>query len=79
MWMQPTLPTFNINTCTEKQQKFLCEFVEIKRNGWMHYTRAYNELTYNFWKPLTDQQDAFVNDLAENMKSFIKAKHVGRN
>jgi len=79
MWWTPTPQLPNINTSIEKHQKFLCEFVEIKRNGWMHYTRAYNEMTYDFWKPWTERQDAFVNDLAENLKSFIKANHVGRN
>lgn len=73
MWYQPfELP--NINTSIEKQQKFLCEFVDIKRNGWRHYSTAFNELTYNYYKPLMNKLDAQVEDLAKNMKEIINHK-----
>lgn len=73
MWWQPfELP--NINTCIEKQQKFFCEFVDLKRNGWNHYSQALNELTYDFYRPLLNRLDQEVSDLAENMKTVIRTK-----
>lgn len=67
-------PVFNINTVIEKQQTFLCEFVDIKRNGWNHYSKALNNLTYEFWKPWLDEADKQVSNLADNMKLVIKLK-----
>ena len=73
MWHQP-LELPNINTSIEKQQKFLCEFVDIKRNGWRHYSTAFNDLTYNYYKPLMTKLDTQVEELAENMKTAIRTK-----
>lgn len=67
-------PVFNINTVVENQQTFLCEFVDIKRNGWNHYSKALNNLTYDFWKPWLDEADKQVNNLAESMKLTIRLK-----
>jgi hypothetical protein len=67
-------PVFNINTITEKQQTFLCEFVDIKRNGWMHYSKALNNMTGDFWKPWLDETDKQINNLAESMKLAIRLK-----
>jgi hypothetical protein len=73
MWYQPfEIP--NINTSIEKYQKFLCEFVDLKRNGWRHYSTAFNELTYNYYKPVMNKFDTQVEVLAENMKSAIREK-----
>lgn len=67
-------PVFNINTVIANQQTFLCEFIDIKRNGWLHYSKALNNLTYNFWKPWLDEVDTYVNNLAEHMKLTIRLK-----
>jgi hypothetical protein len=73
MWYQPfELP--NINTSLEKQQKFFCELVDLKRNGWRHYSTAFNELTYNYYKPVMNKFDAQVEELAESMKTAIRKK-----
>lgn len=73
MWHQPfEMPS--IKTSIEKQQKFLCEFVDIKRNGWRHYSNALNELTYNYYKPLMNKLDEQVEELAKNMKAVIQHK-----
>ncbi len=74
MWWNQQIQLPNINTCIEKQQKFLCEFVDLKRNGWNHYSQALNELTYDFYRPLLDRLDRDVGDLAENMKTVIRTK-----
>lgn len=74
MWWNQPLELPNINTCMEKQQKFLCEFVDLKRNGWNHYSQALNELTYDFYRPLLKKCDAHVADLAENMKTVIRTQ-----
>lgn len=67
-------PVFNINTVIEKQQTFLCEFVDLKRNGWNHYSKALNNLTYDFYKPWLDEADKQVSNLADSMKLVIKLK-----
>jgi hypothetical protein len=67
-------PVFNINTVITNQQTFLCEFVDIKRNGWLHYSKALNNMTANFWKPWLDEADTHVNNLAEHMKLTIRLK-----
>jgi hypothetical protein len=67
-------PVFNINTVITNQQTFLCEFVDIKRNGWLHYSKAVNNMTGNFWKPWLDDADTYVNNLAEHMKLTIRLK-----
>lgn len=73
MWYQPPeIP--NIKTSLEKQQKFLCEFVDLKRNGWRHYSTAFNELTYNYYKPVMNKLDEQVDELAKNMKAVIQHK-----
>jgi hypothetical protein len=72
MWWNQPLEVPNIKTSIEKQQKFLCEFVDLKRNGWRHYSTALNDLTYNFYRPLLDRADAQVTDLAENLKTLIR-------
>jgi hypothetical protein len=73
MWHQPfEIP--NINTSIEKQQKFFCELVDLKHNGWRHYSRAFNELTYNYYKPVMTKFDAQVEELAESMKTAIRKK-----
>lgn len=67
-------PVLNINTLIQKQQTFICEFVDIKRNGWLHYSKAVNNMTGNFWKPWLDDADTYVNNLAEHMKLTIRLK-----
>lgn len=73
LWHQP-FEVPNVKTNTEKYQKFLCEFVDIKRNGWRHYSIAFNDLTYNYYKPVMDKFDQQVEDLAKTMKSVIREK-----
>lgn len=68
------LPVFNINTVIEKHQTFLCEFVELKRNGFHHYTRALDNLTYMFWQPWLLEQEKAIDQLADQMKQLIKVK-----
>jgi len=72
MWWQIPVDVPNIKTCSEKQQKFFCEFVDIKRNGWRHYSTALNELTYDFYRPLMKRLDQQVEDFAENLKTAIR-------
>jgi len=67
-----TMPT--ITDVVEKNQQFLCEFVNLKRNGFHHYTKALNNATYGFWKPVLDQADQQVTNLADHMKMCIKLK-----
>ena len=75
MWntYMPSLP-ININMVLEKNQDFMCEMVNLKRDGWLHYTKALNNLTYDFWKPLTEKADQQIENLAESMKLTIRLK-----
>ena len=66
------MPT--ITDVVEKNQQFLCEFVNLKRNGFHHFSKAVNELTAGFWKPMLDQADQQVTNLADSMKLCIKLK-----
>ena len=66
------MPT--ITDVTNKNQQFLCEFVNLKQNGWHHYSKALNDLTYGFWKPVLDQADDQVDKLADHMKLCVKLK-----
>jgi hypothetical protein len=70
----PNYFTPTINDVVAKGQHFLCEFVELKRNGYHHYTRALNDLTVGFWRPWLDESDKAVDQLADNMKLAIKFK-----
>lgn len=70
--LQPAMPT--INDVMAKNQQFLCEFVDIKRNGWMHYTKALNNLTGNFWAPWLSEADKNVASFADSLKLTIKLK-----
>jgi hypothetical protein len=72
MWWQPMFEAPNIKTCVEKQQKFFCEFVDIKRNGWRHYSTALNELNHGFYGPLLKRMDQQVDDFAEVLKTVIR-------
>ena len=67
-----TMPT--ITDVVERNQQFLCEFVNIKRNGFHHFSKAVNDLTHGFWKPVLDQADQQVTNLADHMKLCIKLK-----
>ena len=64
------MPT--ITDVMAKHQQFLCEFVDIKRNGWMHYTKALNNLTGNFWAPMLTEADKNVESFAKSLKMAIK-------
>lgn len=72
-WLQ-NYPTYTINDVVGKYQTFLCEFVDLKRNGYHHYTKALNNLTYGFWNPWLLESDNQITKLAENMKSNIRLK-----
>lgn len=67
-------PLITINDLVEKNQQFLCEFVNLKRDGFLHYTKALNNYTYFFWSPWLSDADTAVKNLAEHMKMCIKMK-----
>lgn len=67
-------PLITIDDVVSKNQQFVCEFIELKRNGFHHFTRALNDLTYHFWSPWLHQADKNIDQLAENMKSAVKVK-----
>ncbi len=68
------IPTFNIETVVDKNATFYCEFVDLKRNGYHHFTKAINNLTYDFWRPWLDITDKNVTLYADSLKKVIKYK-----
>lgn len=75
MWTQtvPMVP-LTITDLIAKQQTFLCEFVDLKRNGYHHYTKALDTLTGGFWGPILKQSDGHITKLADDMKLTIRGK-----
>lgn len=63
-----------INDVVDRHKTFLCEFVDLKRNGWFHYSKALNTLTYGFWDPWLKESDKYIENLAEGMKTVIRTK-----
>lgn len=71
--LQPMIP-INIDMVMEKNQLFLCEFVDLKRNGYHHYTKALNDVTYGFWGPWLKKSDEAITLFADELKRTIKLK-----
>lgn len=63
-----------ITDVVNRHKTFLCEFVDLKRNGWLHYSKALNTLTYGFWNPMLEESDKYIENLAEDMKKNIREK-----
>ncbi|NBP01943.1 MAG: hypothetical protein EBU90_17740 [Proteobacteria bacterium] len=57
-----------------RYQTFLCEFVDLKKNGYHHYTKACDNLTYGFWGPWLRDSDTYVTNFADYLKLAIKLK-----
>ncbi len=75
LWSQNYMPySYTINDVTDKYATFLCEFVDLKRNGYLHYTKAVDNLTYGFWGPWLRESDKVVSNFAEHLKLVIKLK-----
>ena len=72
LYHNPVMPT--IDDLVVKNQQFLCEFVDLKHNGWNHYSKALNNLTNGFWAPWLRQADKGVADFAHVLKTTIKQK-----
>ena len=75
-WNAQSFPSFpyTINDVTDKYTTFLCEFVDLKRNGYHHFTKAYDNLTYGFWAPWLRNSDTYVSNLADHLKLTLKLK-----
>jgi hypothetical protein len=65
---------YKIDNAVKDSQTFFCEMVDLKRNGYLHLTKALNNLTYGFWRPWLDETDKYIENLAEDMKLTIRNK-----
>ena len=76
MFWNPTHLQFpiTITDVSDRYQTFLCEFVDLKKNGYHHYTKAYNNLTYGFWEPWLKDSDTHITNFADHLKLAIKLK-----
>ena len=70
----PQYTPVTITDVTERNQQFLCEFVDLKRNGFRHYANALDNLTYYFWSPVLKEQIKTIDNFAETLKLTIKLK-----
>lgn len=69
----PQIP-YTITDVVDRYTSFLCEFVDLKRNGYYHYSKACDNLTYGFWSPWLKESDKIVSNLAEHLKLTLKLK-----
>lgn len=74
LWSMVQQSPINIDDVAQKHKTFLCEFVDLKRNGWFHYSKALNALTSGFWSPVLEKSDKYIEQLAEEMKTSIRGK-----
>ena len=74
MWQGHPALAVNITSVIGKQQQFLCDFVDLKAEGWRKYSSSFNQLTNGFWAPWMIQADKAVEKLAEEMKLSIRLK-----
>lgn len=72
--LMPQYPTITINDVVEKNQQFLCDFINLKREGFLSYTKALNNYTNNFWSPWLKEADQYVINLADHMKLCVRFK-----
>lgn len=70
----PQYPSFTINDVIEKNQQFLCDFINLKREGFLSYTKALNNCTYGFWSPWLKEADQSIINLADHMKLCVRFK-----
>lgn len=66
--------TFTINDLVAKNQQFLCDFIDLKREGFLSYTKALNNYSYFFWSPWLKETDQFIINLADHMKLCVRFK-----
>ena len=74
MWPGHPALVVNIETVIGKQQQFLCDFVDIKAEGWRKFSSSFNQLTGGFWAPWMIPVDKAVEKLAEEIKLTIRLK-----
>lgn len=76
IWTPPHLQNLpiTITDVTNRYVTFVCEFIDLKRNGYHHYTKAYDNLTYGFWGPWLRESDKTVSNFAEHLKLVAKLK-----
>lgn len=74
MFYTGTPTTYTISDLVLKNQQFLCDFVDLKKTGFLSYTKALNSYTYFFWSPVLKEADNYIINLADHMKLCIKFK-----
>lgn len=66
--------TYTINDVVNKNQQFVCDFINLKKDGFLAYTRSVNAYTNFFWSPWLKEADTLVVNFADNLKLCVKFK-----
>lgn len=61
---------YNVKNVVSDSIRFHNSFVDLKVQGFKAFNKAFNELTYNFYLPLTSKLEEQVVDMGNVMKTF---------
>ena len=64
----------DISEVIKKNQDFVCEFIDIKTNGFHQFALSLDKLTYSFWKPLLNLMEENVNNFGIAYKNTVRLK-----
>lgn len=67
---------YNIKNLVSDTIRFHNSFVDLKVEGFKSFNKAFNELTYNFYLPITTKMQEQVVDLGSIMKNFADKMKV---
>jgi hypothetical protein len=51
------------------QKRFYHAFIDLKREGWDKYSKAFDEYTLGYWKSALNEADQQVHKTAETLKT----------
>lgn len=67
---------YNVTNVVSDSIRFHNSFVDLKVQGFKSFNKAFNELTYNFYLPLTSKLEEQVVDMGNVMKTFADKMKV---
>lgn len=66
----------NISSLLSDSVKLHNQFIDLEIQGLKSFNRIFNDLTYNFYKPLTSKMEEQVVDFGSVMKNFADKMKV---
>lgn len=67
---------YNVSNVVHDSIKFYNSFIDLKVQGFKSFNKSFNELTYNFYLPLTSKLELQVVDYGNVMKNFADKMKV---